>query len=78
MAREIGVHFGHNFRMKRQKVDQKITFVTYLAQLARLDSWRGKQRPIPSRNEVIRRAIDQWLDTAGEPAVEDESETEKR
>jgi hypothetical protein len=35
-----------------------VAFVTRKAQIAAIDEWRVKQRPILSRNEAIRRLID--------------------
>jgi hypothetical protein len=44
--------------MESEKVDQRIPFVTRKSQLDAIDEWRTRRRPIPSRNEAIRRLID--------------------
>ena len=48
--------------MRREKMSERITFVTWPAQLARVDDWRTKQRPVPSRNEAMRTLLDWALD----------------
>lgn len=51
-----------NIAMERKKLDQRVTFVTWREQLARIDDWRTKRRPVPSRNEAIRALLDYALD----------------
>jgi hypothetical protein len=51
----------HNPLMESEKVDQRVAFVTRRSQLDAVDEWRVTQRPIPSRNEAIRRLIDLGL-----------------
>lgn len=50
--------------MESEKVDQRVPFVTRKSQLEAVDQWRTEQRPIPSRNEAIRRLIDLGLEVA--------------
>jgi len=48
--------------MEREKVDQRVLFTTRKSQLDAIEQWRGRQRPIPSRNEAIRRILDRGLE----------------
>jgi hypothetical protein len=47
--------------MRREKVDQRVTFVTTRSQLDEIDAWRIQKRPIPSRNAAIRELLDRAL-----------------
>jgi hypothetical protein len=49
------------FKMEREKVDQRVTLVTRKSWLEAVDLWRSQHRPILSRNEAIRRLVDQAL-----------------
>jgi len=53
--------------MEREKVDRRVPFETSESQLEAIDQWRGGQRPIPSRNEAIRRLVDIGLGKARAP-----------
>jgi hypothetical protein len=57
--------------MRNEKVDQKVTFMTYRSQIERIDRWRGRQgSPIPSRNLAMRMLLDQALEAAEREAGE--------
>jgi hypothetical protein len=47
--------------MRREKVDQRVTFVTTRSQLNEIDEWRTQKRPIPSRNAAIRELLERAL-----------------
>lgn len=40
----------------------RMPFVTTKEQIDRIDRWRGRQLPIPSRREAMRRLIDRGLE----------------
>jgi hypothetical protein len=44
--------------MERERVDQRVTFVTRLSQIRAIDEWRRRQPDLPNKNEAIRRLID--------------------
>jgi hypothetical protein len=43
-------------------IEHRMPFVTARDQIDRIDRWRGRQLPIPSRNEAIKRLVDRGLD----------------
>lgn len=55
--------------MERERVDQRVSFITRRSQLEAVDQWRTKQRPIPSRNEALRQLIDRGLEAVGEREI---------
>ena len=53
----------HSGLMDSEKSPQYETrFVTSQEQIERIDRWRGRQFPIPSRREAMRRLIDRGLE----------------
>lgn len=50
---------------------ERIVFVTWPSQLARVDEWRRRQNPIPSRNEAMRTLLDFALDVKEREKRED-------
>ena len=60
--------------MEREKVDQRILFMTRRSQLEAVDRWRTKQRPIPSRNEALRRILTVGLEALGEHEGDSDAE----
>jgi hypothetical protein len=59
----------HNVFMERERVNQRVTFVTRLSQIQAIDEWRRRQPDLPNKNEAIRRLIDLALqvETKGRP-----------
>lgn len=55
--------------MPETKPQNRVSFDTSASQLDAIERWRAKQRPIPSRNESIRRLVDRGLEAEGEPPV---------
>jgi hypothetical protein len=53
--------------MRGERVTERVTFVTWPEQLRRLERWRARQSPIPSRNDAIRRLLGRQLDAEGVP-----------
>lgn len=48
--------------MEREKVDQRVTFVTRRSQLDAVDAWRRRQPRLVSRNEAIRVLLERGLE----------------
>jgi hypothetical protein len=46
--------------------EQRVAYLARQSQLDAIDTWRSQYRPIPSRNEAIRRLIERGLEAEGE------------
>jgi hypothetical protein len=51
---------------------RRMPFVTTEEQLDRIDRWRGRLLPIPSRNEAIKRLVDFGLEAQARDAEKSE------
>jgi hypothetical protein len=59
--------------MERERVDQRVSFVTKSSQIRAIDEWRRQQPDLPNKNEAIRRLIDIALQRQAEDAQENEA-----
>ncbi len=49
-------------KIEDETASERLQIVATPRWLGRIDDWRRKQRRIPSRSEVIRIAVDAWLE----------------
>lgn len=52
--------------MAEKKYEQRWLIAVGNALADRVDSWRGKQRPIPNRSEAVRQLLEDALEEKGE------------
>jgi len=53
--------------VQRKRVIQNINIGVYKDQLDNLEDIRSKRRPVPSRAELIREALDEYIERCSQP-----------
>jgi hypothetical protein len=48
--------------LMKEPIEQRVAFLARQSQLDAIDTWRSQYRPIPTRNEAIRRLIERGLE----------------